>query len=768
MIMRRRWRLLTVTVKVKHLIIGILVLCLAIPFYLYSLSPRLQLYWAEKHYTQGTLGGKEELLQAIAQAPGKRRLELIRTWIIGNGYDSTPYGYDVYVGPGSYTNRASSDGGMKAAFTPQEMLPYLEEYLQAADTDIYLAEAAMQASHYYRITGQSDKGLSVLSLGEARLGAAEQAQALKLKRAELLVELDRTQEAEAVLKKLTEALQPGDIEPNGNIVRLRAQILMNSGNFRNSLEHLNKELETAEAVWNKEKPPGSSESGVEPWVLVQLKELRDQLQRTIRANGDEAGASTVSGIVKKSDGSPLVGAAVFLRDKGSVNHSIVNGEPYQTVTDAQGHYKFKGVIPDSYQLYLGLRLEQIDGWTWPVQYEDWIDIRGGEARTEDITLAPLIKLQSPVNETVITGNTIRFQWEPVPGAAYYELKGSIQTGNSWITANVKSRIEDSWVELPLEALYDSASGYTYDTVDGQMTADPVSLLGFAYPEARFAWGIQAYDKDGNMLTRSDGYRLNASDMESLPFYYIQERQLTEGDRLLLEGRRAEASAAYQAALDRQPADTHSLRMLIRLDETEAAGTGEVNHMDMAQESERIARLERMEKLDGTGKYSFKLANHYYEQEDWESYEAAFNRYKSETKEPLSAYDLTRHAAALLKQQKPAEALREYEQSLPGDPSHRFVGHYLAAALLGNGSLESVLELAVKYPERSYAYTGRDWTHLVKELQNEAAVSGNGYQEELIAKLEWLYSGRIAELEQWRSTSEQAAMKAFLGALEDLK
>ena len=62
------------------------------------------------------------------------------------------------------------------------------------------------------------------------------------------------------------------------------------------------------------------------------------------------------------------------------------------MTDSQGHYSFQHVIPDSYQLYIGLNYEQIDGYTWPVSPNEWMDVKASGTYEQNIVLRPLLEL----------------------------------------------------------------------------------------------------------------------------------------------------------------------------------------------------------------------------------------------------------------------------------------------------------------------------------------------------------------------------------------
>ncbi|WP_239616008.1 carboxypeptidase-like regulatory domain-containing protein [Cohnella mopanensis] len=749
-----------VTLKVKHLVLSILSIGLLLSLLQFVVIPKLQVHSAEKNYEEGRIGGKKSLLAAIDNsATSGKKWELIRQYLIGNDGVTLAHSFDVYVGSG-WTQSGPIDKE-STIWSWEDKLPYLKSYLTEGPADQYLVSAARQLASYYMSEDEASDALAALESAEKRLTGdyLNQERALKLERAKIYAGRDEMTKAEQLLEQLDNTRNPGDLDFNGEIVQVRAQLMIRQGNVRSALDNVNTELVALQKWVTEEKAKFPDMGDFVPGKLDQLKSLKAQLEHALRQQ-DNGLSSTVSGVVRKSDGTPMARVGVFLRSEHDVNHSIMEGEPYQVLTDGQGRYDFKGVLPGSYQLYIGLLFEQIDGWTWPTMNDDWIDVKGNEILTENVVLRPLIEIKSPINQQVVTDSTVKFQWEPVEGAASYTLYGTWPSKSGITSALIQSHIEDDFVELPSDTLYDSVGGIYLNEVDGKIVLDPVQLLGFANPDSRFSWYVEAYDQEGRMLTRSNGYRLNETSMGALPFFYLKSRTLTAEDRLFLDGKMDEAMSAYKKAFENKPQDRHSLRMIIRIYEGQASIDREPTSSD-----ESVAYLERMVELEPSERYVFQLFYYYYDKKMWAKVDYYYKLMAKE-KGWTNSYVQSVYGTALMKQRRFEEAAVQLREAIPNDPSHRFVGHYLAVEIYSTGSLESAMRLAEQYPERAPLEKGTpNWSKLVGELELESKAAGDGYAEDMKQALDIYFDGDESRLNKWLSSTKHAAMKTFVRALE---
>ncbi|MCL6458330.1 MAG: carboxypeptidase-like regulatory domain-containing protein, partial [Gorillibacterium sp.] len=195
----------------------------------------------------------------------------------------------------------------------------------------------------------------------------------KYDRAMIFVSQGEEEQAEQILTELGDSLLKenkyfGDL--NGQIVLLQAKILLNRNELKAAYKLVEAEFVRSTEHWNNKKEM-SPDMGGRPSILEQLAATKKQLHDSINATGADK-LSVYSGTIMRSDGVPLINVGVFLRTAQDSNHSVLDNEPYQVVTDANGRFMITGVLPGSYQLVLGLEYEQISGWAWPIKYNEWI------------------------------------------------------------------------------------------------------------------------------------------------------------------------------------------------------------------------------------------------------------------------------------------------------------------------------------------------------------------------------------------------------------
>ncbi|XEC95132.1 carboxypeptidase regulatory-like domain-containing protein [Paenibacillus tarimensis] len=751
-----------VSIKIKHLVLAGLSGCILWALFFQVIVPKLQVHFAQEQFEHGSIEGKERLLHVLHSTSDTEKWELIRKYIIEPGPDGSAYRYNVYIGPDFVQTNDSSTINAVPDLSWEEKLPYLEAYLNEGPADGYMVRAAKQLAYYYGSEERLQQALEALELGEERLNDnfANQRLELMYERAKLYAQHGEAEKAEWVLDELSLQLNPDYDYLNGSIVQLRAQLLIRRGDIQEALKEVSLELEAYKKELEREKVKFPELDHGTPVNLELLTQLEEHLKQAVGKNGGVV--STLSGTVKRSDGTPMAQVGVYLRERKAVHHSVIEGEPYQTITDTRGRFEFTGVLPGSYQLAIGIQFAQIDGWTWPVMNDEWIDIKGGGNLTKEITFYPLMDIKEPVDSAVITGDTIRFRWEPVDGAAYYNLNGTLKSESGSVGTVLQTHIPEAQIELPVEALYDNMSGIVYSSYgEDEPVIDTSVLLGFANPENRFSWSVEAFDKDGKLLTRSNGYRLNEKTMGSLPFFYLNERSLTEVDRLLLERRLDEAMDAYKKAFDSNRQDRHSLRMIIRLYDAKSS------QLDKRErDPEALPYIKQMVALNPTGRYISMLVDYYYSRKEWASYSKYYEMYAEMDR--LSSYQKSIHATALMKQGKLEEAGEQFAAVMEEDLSHRFIGNYLAVELYTTGSFESAAALADKYPERSYG--AAVWSEVVEALAEEAKQAENpqAYWEELKEKLEWFFNDDQERYDQWRTLNKHRALRAFMKALHEVR
>ena len=693
-------------IKVKHLFALVAALCASFIFVQFIVMPKIEVAMAKKHFEQGAANGKVELLRVIDASSGDEKWALIQRYMIEDGSDSSMTRYDVIIGDGTFYSANVTSVPNAPRWTEEEKIEYLEAYLGEGPANGYLVRAAKQLASAYVMLSRTEEAVRALEQAEQRLpdNYDSQIQELTLARAKIYADAEEFGTAERLLKELSENAKYTYV--NDNVAMLKARIM----------------------------------------------EQRDHA------------ASSVTGTINRRDGKPMAGIGVFLRSSKDVRHSLIESEPYQTLTDSEGNYAFKGVVPGSYVIYIGLRFDQIDGWTRPTNRdEEWIDLRGGEHLTRNITLQKLIQIRTPADEQVITGKTVKFEWEPVEGAAYFALNGTFPIENGTIGTIINDHIEGNSVELPLETLYSVVSGHSYKKFGDKDIPDPSNVLGFADPSSRFSWNVEAYDADGKLLTRSNGYRLNEQTMGRLPFFYLRERALSDADRLLLAGRTDEALLEYKADYKRNEQDMHSLRMIVKL--------LRINTPDTRRplDATSVSYLEKLASTDDTGNYLFSLIDYYGSVDNWAQVDKYYGMLNKDRQGRVGSYTQAQYGKLLLKQGRIHEGEEQLRQAQENDPSNRFIGDYIASVIYLSGKLDAAEDLARQYPERSYYQEDNpDWGELVRGLAEESRNRSDAlYFSKLNEALRICFSEDQMRIDDWMAGSEYAAMKAFIAALSEV-
>ncbi|MDF9842104.1 MULTISPECIES: hypothetical protein [unclassified Paenibacillus] len=793
-----------IRIKVKHLVLFLLlpltllaVLMFTRPTTGTDLSP----------VQQASADARTVLLQKLAASSGSARMQLIRETVIEPANVYPAYWFNVYAGGSMSQVNQIGEEEETSLLLPADRIKLLKEYIQEGPADYSLRNAVKQLVYEYDAAGNAgDQADQAIAAATQRVSSkSSTARELTLLRAERALNAGRFIQAGQLLEQAEFSVQYNESELDARAAWLQGRLLFTQGKGREALTLVNSALEEYRKIWAERDaeltPAGSSSpqnasssagsGGVDSGGVdgggsdggskdtgnnaakqvystsssteEQLVALQTALREAVKM-GFNAPA-TLSGILTKSDGTPVARAGIFLRAESELYHSVQSDiEPYQIVTDAEGRFQFSGVIPGFYQIQLGFSFEQIDGWTWPVQSDDWIELKPGSAVTHDITLQPLLELQSPVNSQVLTGDAVQFKWEAVPGAAYYNLSTTVDDKGSFFSNVTRQRITYNQVEIPVTELYNSGgfstSGFsTVEGGEGWQSVSPASLLGFANPDSRFSWSIDAYDAQGHVITRSNGYRLNEETVGNLPFFYLKSRTMTAADKLVADGKLEEALEAYHKDYAGNPQDDHALKMLIHLLFAKHSYSRDAGTMD-----EAMTLLVKLVELRPDANFAFNLADYYLDRSDWSSFNKYHALYLELSGHESDSYDRFQNGVALMYQGRLDEARQQLALAMEADPGHRFIGSYLAAELAAGQPLESVLELAKRYPQHSFGQGGYSWPLLIMELQAERAGAPAAFDKLLAEKLDAYMSRQDEALEQWAGEATPTALKRFIKAV----
>ncbi len=289
-------------------------------------------------------------------------------------------------------------------------------------------------------------------------------------------------------------------------------------------------------------------------------ERKQYVENQIAALGNEPiSLGSVSGSISLK-GEALASINVFLQPQRNDQFIIggSTGDALWAISNSQGEFSFSHVPPGRYSLGLMISPQALGevvlkGGFFP---KSTLYVAEGESYSWDFEFVDTIKVISPAENAEVEGEAIRFKWSEVENAAYYTLTLGSYSGNLGGTfSNYLDRLF-----YTNEAVL---TGQELSYANGALAMDdegllPDSILGYGLPDSKYFWSVNAHDERGNIITSSNGYG-----SENIDFRFPY-RELTAGDKLLMDRRLAEAIAAYEAAIGENPTDNYSRAMLAKI------------------------------------------------------------------------------------------------------------------------------------------------------------------------------------------------------------
>lgn len=717
--------------------------------------PQIELMIAKHHLANGELRGKEQILSILEdRISPSQKYKIIQDYFFeDDGLDN----YDIYIGPGSTTSYVDAES---VRFNWEEKRPYLEDYLENGPVDYYLVDTARYLAGEAAQKGDFEQVEAIYNTALDRFeksGDDFQQYELYLTRIRMLLKANQLALAEKHIQDVLTKIPEEQSYYQAEAAKYYAENMVRQGKREEALAEVQNALKEYEADWEKEENEEPIEQVV---VYEQLKRMENHLQ--ISTNLYTGKTATVNGKVMREDGTPIAHAGIYLREASNVNRSISHDERYQVITDEKGNYEIENVIPGSYQLYAGFMFDDIDGYTWPVNMEDWIDVEGGENIPYDITLAETMEVESPVNGEVLKEDAIHFVWEEIEKASYYMLEFYVEEENVSYGYTLDAQFTEAETTLPIETIYNLGTNFILSKEETREDYfNPATLLGFANPKGEFSWGVLAYNEDGKLLTQSGGYRLNEETIGNLPFLYLRERELTKADELLLDSKLDEALAGYKKAVEKNSEDVHSLRMITKLIGIEGDGTWET------LDSLRNPYVEKLATLTKDTAAIFEVMNYHYELKNWEEYQKWYDFYKEEQNGSEDPYSKGIHANALMYQGEYAEAASLQTEALQEGAGNQFAGNLIALEFYLGASMDRLLDLAKEYSYIHYDYeNGPDinWEKSLNEIQEELEIHPDAI-EELKEGLEYYFQDDTEKIQAWKKTANPSFEK-LISSLEN--
>jgi hypothetical protein len=736
-----------VKMKVKHLVLSTVSVIVLLVLFISFLQPQLETWGISRQLASGeTEQAKERIIENI-ESKSRNRLQLIEKYMISPAPGAH---YDIYVSPSGIMGP-----GPEAAeryYTLEESAPYLLEYLEKGPAgDTHRKAADILSVYYYGECDYENLSLSLQKAAARYDNNSEHYHELKLWNIEQAVNFQEFEAAEALIDQYEKEVPESYPDARLQTAMLKARSYMLQDKTEEALAVLDTAMEDYREherqlleEMREYDPDYTDEFQEDSYYLT----VAEDLKTSIESMDDNAGGASIEGRITRSDGQPLANAGVFLKDEPNVMRTSPSpfDEKYGTVTGPDGSYSFHGVAPGSYQVQVGLLLEQVDGWSWPADMYEWVDLEADEAEQYDIELTPLINISGPKDYETLENETITFDWEDYPDAASYTIFLGIEVdgGAGSLSVGFMEEIPESQITFEADDLYAKAVGFSFGDEEWD-SVQPESLLAFANVHGSYFWYVHAFDEDGEFIGQSNGYRLKEETMGALPFFRLQEREMTEADNLLMYGKAREALALYKENVAENEDDIHSLRMITRIN-----GLDEKNAEETAQYQKRLYEVAPDE-----GNL-FHIIEYYYSAGDWVETAKWFSRYQEEVPEgKQSSYVKALYGITLTRLGELEEARDVFREVMEEDRSNEYIGNLLALELYLGTDWEKVQEMAWENKERFYETL--DWTPLVEDLKLAE-------EEYLMEALKLSFEGDEEELERFLADKDPA-LRNFISELK---
>ncbi|MFP4016883.1 MAG: hypothetical protein ACLFUI_07600, partial [Halanaerobiales bacterium] len=259
--------------------------------------------------------------------------------------------------------------------------------------------------------------------------------------------------------------------------------------------------------------------------------------------------SSLEGYIKRN-GRPMANVLVCLgedRDMGTLWEA-----DYIAITDENGFYQFKGIPADRYKFVLNLSSLRIKNMVYQGKNRN-IEI-GEDTKIANVNLVPEVEILSPDKPVYMdTLEPLKVTWEPYPDAAYYKFFGGVVRDNGSWSTGIEGKIYDNTAYLEFPDHIVNSNNISID----QEGIAPASLLGYEQLPTTFFYGVEAFDKEDKLISRSVNSIINNR-------IEYPGKELSEADKLLADRKYDEAIEEYEKHLENNPEDLRVLRILNRI------------------------------------------------------------------------------------------------------------------------------------------------------------------------------------------------------------
>lgn len=282
-----------------------------------------------------------------------------------------------------------------------------------------------------------------------------------------------------------------------------------------------------------------------------------------------AGDNTITGrVTVNGKGIPYV--QIYIHTKSQYGTYSPEDELYIAITDFNGGFETIGLKEGEYEIGIGVSQPLAYDLVYRERNEKMLQVKGDTTYNFEFTQP--MEIINPKGEFALKDNTFHLKWERVEGAEYYEVHAvCFEKPYDMSGSNMTYAIPDEKGEYEIkdtEANIDigvvnsyPTSVFLLDDDSEESIISPNGILGTFYPGIKVPIIVKAYDAEGNILNSTLPLMSNYEDMTIVK---VENRELSEGERLIANLKYEEAINYYEDILKSDDKNVEALTYLSRL------------------------------------------------------------------------------------------------------------------------------------------------------------------------------------------------------------
>lgn len=267
-------------------------------------------------------------------------------------------------------------------------------------------------------------------------------------------------------------------------------------------------------------------------------------------------------VVVENKGLPFV--PVFLQYPNEGYGS--RGGQFIGISDKDGYFETIGVKDGKYEIGVGVGSHILYDKVYLEKSQSTLNVSSD--MEIDFKFTSPGKVLKPSPKEIVKEGKFVVEWEEVPYADYYNINTIVFSDVENSTGSGSFTIEqirgenskpDTKIDLHIDKLNNDMGMMSWSEDDGPV--NPEAILGYFYSGAERPIIVNAYDKDGNMLSSS---MPSTSYYENVPSVKIENGELTKGEKIILSKDYEGAIEYYKDILSEDENNEESLEYLARI------------------------------------------------------------------------------------------------------------------------------------------------------------------------------------------------------------